>query len=95
MYYLSKNTYLSLSCCFYELNKKLNAITRLVVLLIFLSYFYFGNFRILLIGLVTIFAIFLMHYFHMKEKQKRESKRIVGEAKEEGFESPALDYLKE
>ena len=43
--------------------QKLNAITRLVVLLIFLSYLYSGNFRILLIGLVTIFAIFLMHYF--------------------------------
>ena len=74
--------------------QKLNAITRLVVLLIFLSYLYSGNLRILIIGLVTVFAIFLMHYFHVKEKDKRESKRIVGEAKE-GFESPALDYLKE
>ena len=47
-----------------------------------------------MIGVITIFAIFLMHYFHNKEKDKRESKRIVEHAKE-GFESPALDYLKE
>ena len=52
--------------------QKLNSITRLVLILILLSYFYNGNLRIIMIGVITIFAIFLMHYFHNKEKDKRE-----------------------
>ena len=84
---------------FYPVNsmsyeQKLNSITRLILLLIILSYVYSSNLRILIIGAITIFAVYLMHYFHNKEKQKRESKRIVESAKE-GFESPALDYLRE
>ena len=50
---------------FYPVNsmsyeQKLNTITRLVLLLILLSYLYSGNIRILVIGIITVFAIFLM-----------------------------------
>ena len=75
-------------------NQKLNAITRTVMLLVLATFFYSGNFRILLVGIITFLAIFVLHYFHVKEQEKRESKRVDGDAKE-NFANPALDYLKE
>jgi hypothetical protein len=75
-------------------NQKLNAITRTVMLLVLATFFYSGNFRILLVGIITFLAIFVLHYFHVKEQEKRESKRVDGDAKE-NFANPALYYLKE
>ena len=74
--------------------QKLNAITRTVLLLTIFSFIYSGSLRILIIGLVTILAIFVLHYFHEKDKEKRETKRLTKELRE-NFESPALDYMKE
>lgn len=74
--------------------QKLNAITRTVLLLTIFSFIYSGSLRIFIIGVVTILAIFVLHYFHGKDKEKRETKRLAKELKE-NFESPALDYMKE
>lgn len=74
--------------------QKLNAISRTVIILTFLSFLYSNNLRLLIIGLVTLLAVFVLHYFHKKDKEKRESKRIA-ETIKENFDSPALDYLKE
>ena len=71
-------------------NQKLNAISRTVIFLTIISYFYTHSFRTLLIGIITLGAIFLLHYYHNKESEK-----TVGiKQKAEGFENPALEVLK-
>tara|TARA_B100001093_G_scaffold185108_2_gene177893 strand:+ start:27641 stop:28486 length:846 start_codon:yes stop_codon:yes gene_type:complete len=77
---------------YYE--QKLNAISRTILILTAVSFLFTKNIRLLVIGIITFIAIYVLHYFHEKEKEKRESKKIVKSLKE-NFESPALDYLKE
>ena len=74
--------------------QKLNAITRTIFILTAVSFLFSKNIRLLVIGIITFIAIYVLHHFHEKEKDKRESKRIASSLKE-NFESPALDYLKE
>jgi hypothetical protein len=74
--------------------QKLNAITRTILILTAVSFLFSKNIRLLVIGIITFIAIYVLHHFHEKEKDKRESKRIASSLKE-NFESPALDYLKE
>ena len=52
--------------------QKLNAITRTVILLVLFSFGYSNNIRILIIGMITLLAIFTLHHFHIKDKMKRE-----------------------
>jgi hypothetical protein len=75
-------------------SQKLNAITRTVILLILSLFLYTSNSRILIIGIITFLAIYILHYFHEKEKEKRESKRDADIGKE-NFANPAIDYMKE
>ena len=75
-------------------SQKLNAITRTVILLILILFLYTNNPRILIIGIITFLAIYILHYFHEKEKEKRESKRDADMGKE-NFANPAVDYMKE
>jgi len=78
--------------------QKLNAVTRSVIILTILGFIFSKNLRVLLIGLVTIGGIYLMHYYHKKEKSKTESKKSLDNLKEnmkEGFDSPAIEYLKQ
>jgi hypothetical protein len=76
--------------------QKLNSITRTVVLLTIISFVMTRNFRILIIGAITIGAVYLLYYYHQKEKNKIESKKIVDNIKE-NFESlgdgPAKAYF--
>ena len=74
--------------------QKLNAVTRSVIILTVVGLIFSKSIRVLLIGLVTIGAIYLMHYYHKKEKSKVESKKSLEDLKE-GFDSPAKDYLKQ
>ena len=74
--------------------QKLNAITRTVILLVLFSFGYSNNIRILIIGMITLLAIFTLHHFHIKDKMKRESKRADGKTTE-NFSSPAVDYLRD
>ena len=74
--------------------QKLNSISRTIIILTAVSFLFTKNIRLLVIGIITFIAIYVLHYFHEKEKEKRESKKIVKSLKE-NFESPALDYLKE
>jgi len=71
-------------------NQKLNAISRTVIFLTIISYLYSPNFRTLLIGVITLGAIFLLHYYHNKEFEKSTGIK----QKVEGFENPALEVLK-
>jgi signal peptidase I len=74
--------------------QKLNAVTRSVIILTIIGFVLSRTVRTLLIGLVTIGAIYILHYYHEKEKTKTESKKIVDNIKE-GFDSPAIAFLKE
>ena len=74
--------------------QKLNAVTRTTVLLTLFGFFYSGSFRVLIIGAITVLAIFLMFYYRKKEEFKTKSKKVVADLKE-GFDSPAQSILKE
>jgi hypothetical protein len=70
--------------------QKLNAISRLVVLLTLMSFFYTKSIRILLIGAVSLFFIFMLHKSKTVENNEIKKKK-EGFSKEE--DSPA-DPLK-
>ena len=74
--------------------QKLNSVTRTVIILTIVGFLLSKNIRLLFIGLITIGAVFILHYYHQKEKGKVESKKIIEEVKE-GFENPAMAYLNE
>ena len=64
-------------------SQKLNAITRTIFLLALISYIYTQQSRILVIGVITIAAIYFLYtYRHMEQKRIEE------------FENPALEVLK-
>lgn len=71
--------------------QKLNAIARTVIVLTLISFIFKQNIRILLIGVITLGAVFVMYFYHEKERQKTDSKKLT-ETKE-GFEGPGLAYF--
>lgn len=76
-------------------NQKLNAISRTILFLTIISFIYNRSFRTLLIGAITLFSIFLLHYYHTLESQKsvglKNRNNVEGV---EGFANPALEVLK-
>jgi hypothetical protein len=71
-------------------NQKLNAISRTVILITILGFIINRRFRILMIGAVTLFAIFLLHYYRTKECDKK----VAIKNHVEPFQNPALEVLK-
>jgi len=63
--------------------EKLNAVSRTVILLTLVSFLITRNLRILIIGAITLGAIYIMYQYHINEKEK------------EGFGDAGLDYLLE
>ena len=59
-------------------NQSMNAITRTVVVLTIITYLFTRNARIVSIAVLTILAIFLLHYAKSKEQCKRKSKKHEG-----------------
>jgi len=64
-------------------SQKLNAITRTIILLTLISYIYTQQTRILVIGIITITAIYFLYTYRCMEKKRIEE-----------FENPALEVLK-
>ena len=62
-------------------NEKLNAITRLVILLTILGYLVTGNLRVIVTGVVTIVAVAVLKYL----KKDDDLKDTVSKAAKEGF----------
>jgi hypothetical protein len=75
-------------------NQKLNAISRTVVVLTILGFIFTKSIRTLLVGAVTLAAVYIMYFYHTKEQQKVESKKFVASTVE-GFDGPALAYFNE
>lgn len=65
------------------LNEKLNAITRLIVLLSIIGFAYSKSFRLLIISAIMIFCIYLLHLY--------ENRKIIEE--KEGYRNPAEDLV--
>lgn len=72
--------------------QKLNAVTRTVLILTLIGLFVSQNSRIFVVGGITLFAIFILHYYHKKEKTKEDKKKSSLDAKE-GFQSATMDFL--
>ena len=72
--------------------QKLNSVTRTIIIMTLISTILYGGVRHLIIGAITIGSIFILHYYHQKEKVKVDSKKVIAEVKE-GFENPAMDFL--
>lgn len=64
-----------------SVNEKLNAITRLVILLTILGYLVTGNFRVIVTGVVTIVAVAILKYL----KKDKDLKNSISKASKEGF----------
>ena len=56
-------------------NQKLNAITRTVIVLSLVFFFWQKNVRSLSFGILSIFAIYLVHHYQDLEKSKTEKKK--------------------
>lgn len=78
-------------------NQKLNSITRTVLILAIVGFLFTQNIRIFAVSGVTIFAIYLLHYYHELERNRMaQKKQAIGQGSKEGFEnSPADAYFKE
>jgi len=74
--------------------QKLNAVTRSVILLTVVGSLLSRSLRTFIVGLITVGAIYILHHYHEKERKKINNKKTVEEVKE-GFENPAIAYLKE
>ena len=68
----------------YSMAAKLNAITRLVIILTLLGYLFTRNMKILVTGLITVVVIVIL-YKSQKQKRKLNRKML-----KEGFTSPEL-----
>ena len=68
-------------------NQKLNAISRVVIILTITIFLYDRNKMVLLIGLLTLGSIYLLYYYRKQEQNKKITE------KHEGFENPALAVL--
>uniref|UniRef100_A0A6C0DCK6 Minor capsid protein P9 transmembrane helices domain-containing protein n=1 Tax=viral metagenome TaxID=1070528 RepID=A0A6C0DCK6_9ZZZZ len=71
--------------------QKLNAIARTVILLTLISFAFTQNIRTLLVGVITLGAVFVMYFYHEKERKKVDGKKLTDT--KEGFEGPALAYF--
>jgi len=68
----------------YSLECKLNAITRLVILLTILGYLFTRNMKILITGIITIGVVVIL--YKTQHKKKKLNKKML----KEGFTSPEL-----
>jgi hypothetical protein len=74
--------------------QKLNAVTRSVILLTVVGMILSKSIRLFIISVITIGAIFILYYYHVKEHDIKKSKKDIQSLKE-NFDSPARDYLRQ
>lgn len=66
--------------------QKLNAVSRLVILITIVTFILTHSFRILIISAITLFSIFILYFYQEKEKSKLAKKK-------EGFKDAGIEYL--
>ena len=72
-------------------NQKLNAISRTIIILSLISFLFTQSIRILFIGAITLFVIYLLHYNYQLEKNKSNRGSLNNM---ENFANPALEVIK-
>jgi hypothetical protein len=77
---------------FMTYEQKLNAVSRTVIILTIVGFLLSKNVSTLVVGIITLAAIFILYYYHTKEIEKFESKKSIQDIKE-GFENPAQNFL--
>jgi hypothetical protein len=75
-----------------SLNQKLNAITRLIIILFIVSFIITNRTSILISLVITLVAIFVFHYYGEQNNKRKESKKLSLENME-NYDSPATAYL--
>jgi hypothetical protein len=77
--------------------QKMNAVSRTVIILTIVGFLLYQSISTVIVGVITMGAIFLLYYYRRKEKEKANSKKIVDTMKniQEGFDNPAQVYLTE
>ena len=74
----------------FSASRKLNAITRVIILLTILGYFISKSVKIIITGIVTLlFIVFIYHIQVKKEQEEQEMKNIM----KEGFDSMCHSYV--
>jgi hypothetical protein len=68
-----------------EYNAKLNAVSRTVIFLTIFTFIITKSLRVLIVGLITLGAIYALHYYEGKQTDKRQ--KYVAE----NFDSPGID----
>lgn len=74
--------------------QKLNAITRVVVILTIVAFFYSSNIRILVVGAITLFSIHMLYSYRKSEQEKQKEKNPEKQM-HENFDNRALEVLKD
>lgn len=75
--------------------QKMNAVTRLIVLLTIVGFLFSRNMRLIVISVIILASIFLLYNYQKKELDKNERKKITLENQVENFDNPAMAALKE
>ena len=74
--------------------QKMNAVSRLVILLTVAGFLFSQNLRILVICAITLIAIFLLYNYQQQKKEKMQTKKVIQPSiPVENFDNPALDVL--
>jgi hypothetical protein len=76
-------------------NQKMNAITRLIILLTIAVYLLTGTFRSIVFGVLSVAAIYLVHYYYESDKKKELAKKdaFTGLGGQTSANSPALSAI--
>lgn len=74
-----------------DYHAKLNAISRTVIVLTLVSFFFTNQFRILVIGTITLGAIYFLHQYKQRESNKKEKKKRADGI--ETFDNPGLAVI--
>ena len=76
-------------------NQKMNAITRLIILLTIVVYLLTGTFRSVVFGALSVAAIYLVHYYYDLNKKKDAAKKdaFTGLGGQTADNNPALSAI--
>ena len=76
-------------------SQKLNAITRMIIILSLLVFLYTRTVRSVLFGLMSIGVVYLVHYYYSVEKQKTEKRKdaFTGLGGQTKTTSPAISVI--
>jgi hypothetical protein len=76
-------------------NQKLNAITRMVIILTVVVYLFTQTFRSIIFGAISVFSIYLVHYYYAAEKAKKSLTKdaFTGLGGQTANTSPAISAL--